>query len=244
MVRPRMDKLELDITYTCGVNCINCNRMTGIAPGLPHENVTVKQIERLIDDSIRLQYPWIEWALVGGEPTTHPKLDKIIRVISEYRESHNRNFKLVLATHGHGSRTKKYISKLSAKFPALIIKNSKKTGVGVGHDFVAVGVAPVDIDSAWAANHNYDGCCISSFCGLGMNYKGYFPCAIAGAINRIFGLNEEIVKLDDVTGSAMVDKYQVFCRLCGHYRPIRENSQTLLSPHWRDALARYKDSLN
>ncbi len=28
MVRPRMDWLELDITYVCGMNCINCNRMT------------------------------------------------------------------------------------------------------------------------------------------------------------------------------------------------------------------------
>jgi len=50
-----MDWLELDITYTCGLNCINCNRMTGIAPGRPEQNITVAQIEALIADSIRLQ---------------------------------------------------------------------------------------------------------------------------------------------------------------------------------------------
>lgn len=33
MVRQQMDWLELDITYVCGMNCHNCNRMTGIAPG-------------------------------------------------------------------------------------------------------------------------------------------------------------------------------------------------------------------
>ena len=89
MVRPRMDWLELDITYVCGMNCHNCNRMTGIAPGRPEQNITVAQIETLIADSIRLQYPWKEWFLVGGEPTTHPDLDAIVSRIAEYRAAHN-----------------------------------------------------------------------------------------------------------------------------------------------------------
>ena len=89
MVRPRMDWLELDITYVCGMNCHNCNRMTGVAPGRPEQNITVVQIETLIADSIRLQYPWKEWFLVGGEPTTHPDLDTIVSQIAEYRAVQN-----------------------------------------------------------------------------------------------------------------------------------------------------------
>jgi hypothetical protein len=72
-----------------------------------------------------------------------------------------------------------------------------------------------------------------------MNYQGFYPCAVAGAIDRIFGLNQGIRSLADVSERAMVDQYQVFCRLCGYYRPIYENSQTLLSPTWRRAIDRH-----
>ena len=65
-----------------------------------------------------------------------------------------------------------------------------------------------------------------------------YPCAVAGAIDQIFGLNQAIKNLADVSEAAMIEKYQVFCRLCGYYRPIRENSQTLVSPAWRAALGR------
>ena len=72
-----------------------------------------------------------------------------------------------------------------------------------------------------------------------MNYQGFYPCAVAGAVDRIFGLNQAIVDLADVSEAAMINKYQVFCQLCGYYRPIRENSQTLLSPAWRVAVNHY-----
>jgi hypothetical protein len=77
---------------------------------------------------------------------------------------------------------------------------------------------------------------VSDHCGIGFNYAGFYPCAVAGAIDRIFGLDEAIPDLADVSEATMMEKYQVFCRLCGYYRPIRENSQTLLSSTWRLAL--------
>jgi len=69
-----------------------------------------------------------------------------------------------------------------------------------------------------------------------MNCAGFYPCAIAGAIDRIFGLREAIRNLADVSEAVMIEKYQIFCRLCGYYRPILENSRTLLSPTWRARL--------
>ena len=81
---------------------------------------------------------------------------------------------------------------------------------------------------------------MSGHCGISLNYQGFYPCAIAGAIDRIFGFNQAIVNLADVSEAAMIEKYQSFCWLCGYYRPIRENSQTLLSPSWRKALDRYR----
>ena len=98
------------------MNCHICNRMTGIAPGRPEENVTVAQIETLIADSIRLQYPWREWFLVGGEPTTHCDLDAIVNRIAEYRAAHNPEVRLTLATHGHGERTQERLADLAVAF--------------------------------------------------------------------------------------------------------------------------------
>lgn len=50
-------------------------------------------------------YPWQEWFLVGGEPTTHPDLDAIIERIAEYRAAHRPALRLTLAAPGHGERT-------------------------------------------------------------------------------------------------------------------------------------------
>ena len=241
MVKPNMSWLELDITYVCGLNCHNCNRMTGIAPGRPEQNVTVGQIDRLIEDSIRLQYPWKEWFLVGGEPTTHPDLDAIISRIADYRSGHNPELRSTLATHGHGDKTQRRLAELATAFPFLQFLNSRKTGP-IQPDFVAPCIAPVDLDPEWAANHRYEGCSVSGHCGISMNYRGFYPCAVAGAINRIFKLNHAIVDLSDVSEVTMIEAYQTFCRLCGYYRPIKENSQTLLSPAWQTTLDNYRTS--
>lgn len=238
MVRPNMNWLELDITYVCGMNCRNCNRMTGIAPGRPEEDMTVGQVEKLIEDSVRLRYPWQEWFLVGGEPTTHPDLDAIIERIAAYRATANPILKLTVATHGFGEYTKRRLEELATRFPFLQFLNSKKSGP-VHTDFIAPCIAACDLDPAWARSHVYQGCSVSGHCGVSMNYQGFYPCAVAGAIDRIFGLNQAIPELADVSEVTTTEKYQVFCRLCGYYRPIRENSQTLLSATWRSALDRY-----
>ena len=148
---------------------------------------------------------------------------------------------MTLATHGHGERTQQRLAELTAAFPFLQILNSHKAGP-VQPDFVTPCIAPVDLDPEWAADHRYEGCSVSGHCGISMNFAGFYPCAVAGAIDRIFGLNQAIENLADVSETAMIEKYQVFCRLCGYYRPIRESSQTLLSPCWRTALDRYRAS--
>lgn len=239
MVKPNMHWLELDITYRCGLACHNCNRMTGVAPGRREEDMTVEQVQKLLDDSVRLGYPWRAMFLVGGEPTLHPQLDAIVSRIGEYQAKENPEISLTIATHGFGEHTNRRLAELGAAFPFLHVLNSHKLG-NVHPDFVAPCVAMVDVDSAWAAMHRFEGCSVSGHCGLSLNYKGLYPCAVAGAIDRIFGLNQAIKNLDDVSESAMAEKYQTFCRYCGYYRPIRENSRTLMSPAWRAALDRYQ----
>lgn len=65
-----------------------------------------------------------------------------------------------------------------------------------------------------------------------------YPHTIACAIDRVCVLNQEIAAIADVSKAVMVEKFQVFCRLCGYYRLIRKNNQTLLSSVWLAALDR------
>ena len=167
----------------------------------------------------------------------HPDLDAIISRIGEYRATHNSSMTLTVATHGNGAFTQRRLTEIATTFPFVQVLNSNKTGPV--HDFVAPCVAMTDLDESWAMNHRFEGCSVSGHCGISCNYAGYYPCAVAGAIDRIFGLNQAIPELADVSEAAMVEKYQTFCRLCGYCRPIRENSQTLLSSTWQTALDRY-----
>jgi len=240
-VKPRLYWLEIDITYACGMDCLNCNRMTGIAPGRPEQDVTVAQIDGLINDSVRLKYPWRKWFLVGGEPTTHPELHEILDRIRAYRTSHRPRLEVTLATHGCGEPTQTILDTVTSAFPFLTVLNSHKTGAVHNH-FIAPCAAPTDRGEHWASQHVYKGCHISRECGIGMTYQGFYPCAIAGAIDRIFALDQGIASLEQVSRAVLIEKYQVFCRLCGHYRPMRDNSHTLLSPVWQRAIERYSAS--
>lgn len=242
MNRPNMTWLELDITYVCGMGCHNCNRMTQLAPGRPGENIRPEQVKQLIADSERLDYPWREWFLVGGEPTTHPDLETIVRLIGQYRDRRGpQTFQVTMATHGYGPATRRRIRDLVREFPFLRVFNSHKSSPE-HPEFVAPCVAPLDRAPEALAGHHYGGCNISWHCGVSMNFAGFYCCAVAGAIDRIRGGHGGIARLKQLTEAAVRELYQVFCPLCGYYPgaglvPITGVTQTLLSPIWKALLA-------
>jgi hypothetical protein len=94
-------------------------------------------------------------------------------------------------------------------------------------------------DLALAGADFGNGCAIARDCGMGLCWGGYYPCAVAGGIDRIagFDLGRKILpaQRDDLR-----DLMRVFCRLCGrfregHYlpralRPALEGERT--SPTW------------
>jgi hypothetical protein len=52
-------------------------------------------------------------------------------------------------------------------------------------------------------------------------------------------MRQAILVLAAASEATITVKY-VFCGLCGHYRPIRKNGMTLLSPTWKTADARFR----
>ena len=228
-MEPRITWLEIDLTYSCGLGCHNCNRMTQLLPGTAAERVSVEQIEWLISESLRLNYPWEHWWLVGGEPTTHPRLMEICRLISKYRDIRGTDvFSIGMATHGYGEHTNMVVRRIQHEFPHIKILNSKKSGP-VNEHFVAVCLAPVD----YGDTGPYHGCGVSWHCGIALNYRGFYPCAIAAAIDRIFNLNAFVTKLEEVTISRMKELWNVYCGLCGYHGRQRTcGNRTLVSRTW------------
>jgi len=75
-------------------------------------------------------------------------------------------------------------------------------------------------------------------CGLGLTPSGYYMCAIAGGIDRIYGYNLGRKKLPEES-DLLSDQMSAFCRLCGHFGfqwPTRRSRQ---SKTWRMAYGRF-----
>jgi hypothetical protein len=128
MPLPDLTKLELDITYSCGMGFRNCDRVTSLAPCTPESAVTLPQLERLIAESVELRWPWSRWAFLGGEPTAHPEFFALICLADEYRGRHNNELTIEVGTHGSGTATRECLGRLLRDFPHVGIRNTGKTG--------------------------------------------------------------------------------------------------------------------
>ena len=73
---------------------------------------------------------------------------------------------------------------------------------------------------------------------MGVTPYGYYPCAVAGAIDRIFGFNRRktLPEPDD----DMREELRQFCAVCGHFKARTSEPLTgpVTSPTWQKAYAR------
>ena len=214
--------------------------MTVLAPGTRENNVTTEQIQRLLTESVECGYTWRRFSVLGGEPTVHPQFEEIVDLLCEYRRAHNPNLHIRLSTHGNGPAVARKLAWLRERHPCVEILDTQKTS-NEQSDFDAINIAPQDLDPEWHASHQYEGCQIPSVCGIGFNYAGFYVCAIAGAIDRIYGLDLAIKDLRKLNSEQLMATYNAVCSKCGHYRPLRENKTTLVSISWRRALQQYKE---
>ncbi len=226
------DQIEIDITYLCNMNCINCNRSSSQAPS--NEYLTVEQIKKFIKESIDRNLKWKRIALLGGEPTLHPNIIEILNLLLKFKKDHTPSTRIQLVTNGSGKK----VNSILAKVPEGIeIRNTlKKSKFQYFYQF---NNAPKD--SVLYKNADYSkGCVIPSACGIGLTRYGYYPCAIAGGIDRIFGFDcgrKKIPSLDD----PMIDQLKIFCSLCGYFRYNRsKNPKEIISPTWKRAYEDYK----
>jgi hypothetical protein len=213
--------VEIDITYRCNMRCPNCNRSCTQAPAAT--DMAVSQLEAFLNASVVAGARWERIRLLGGEPTLHPDLPAILARLEAYRIQHNPQLRLVLCTNGNGVRVRKALSALP---PNVIVKNTYKSARP--RLFRPFNRAPCDRRRYGLADFSC-GCRILEDCGLGLTPQGYYPCAVAGGIDRVFdfGLGRQTLPPQD---DEMTDLLECFCPLCGHFGfdwPARRAIQSL-----------------
>ena len=224
--KPSREFAEIDITYKCNLKCINCNRSCTQAPG--DTEMPVSMIEAFIRESVEKKAEWKRIRILGGEPTLHSRIFDIIELLEDYRSVHNPGVRLVLCTNYFGRKVHEVLDKLPG---GIIIKSTLKTSrVNL---FKPFNMAPVDTRFNRFSDYS-GGCRIIEECGLGLTPSGYYMCAIAGGIDRIFQYHlgrESLPGQSDI----MADQMSAFCRFCGHFGfqwPVRKEK---MSPSWQKA---------
>ncbi len=224
-------RVEIDITYRCNLRCPNCNRSVAQAPAAI--DMSVAQIKAFIEDSVAADIRWERIRLLGGEPTLHPELSAILTLLETYRHCHNPSLRIVICTNGNGPQVRKALSALP---PKVVIKNTSKNDRQ--RLFRPFNLAPRDLRRHRYADFSC-GCRIIEDCGLGLTPQGYFHCAIAGGIDRIFGFGlgrRSLPAVDD----EMTDLLERFCPLCGHFGFARPTRKPRISRTWKIGYDRYR----
>lgn len=230
-----LDIIEIDITYKCNLKCYNCNRSCRQAPS--NDSITIEQIKKFLQESISKNINWRIIRILGGEPTLHKDLFSILDLLLNYKRNYSPELNIELVSNGCGQRTCSTLQKIPSQIK--IINTAKKSPVQIFRPF---NVAPLDIVDYNRSDFS-NGCYVTTFCGVGLTPYGYYCCAVAGGIDRVFGfdLGRKSLPLKD---DPLTDQMKVFCRLCGNF--IRENilyDREVISSTWDQAYERYKTNL-
>lgn len=230
--------IEIDITYACNLRCFNCNRSCTQAP--TRDRMSLGQVLYFLKESRQRQIKWKSIRLLGGEPAQHPQFLEIVESILTYRREFSPDTMVEVSTNGYGP----YVARRLARLPPEVkVNNTAKSSDRNPPRFTTFNVAPVDLEEY--ANEDFSkGCWICQNCGMGVSPYGYYPCAIAAGIDRIFGFNLGRKKLPDADDD-MRQELEVFCRLCGHFKP--EIGEALggpvMSSTWQKAYERVKQDV-
>lgn len=221
--------IEIDITYKCNLKCINCNRSCSQAPSAIE--MPVSKIETFIEQSIERHITWKRIRLLGGEPTLHSQFFDIIDLLIRYRTSHNPSVRLVVGTNYYGKQVHRVLEKLP---DAIAVKSTLKSSrVNL---FKPFNVAPLDTRLNRFSDYSC-GCRIIEDCGLGLTPTGYYMCAVAGGIDRIFDYKLGRSQLPDVSDDLSDQMTALYC-LCGHFGVQWPTRKIKMSETWRLAYQR------
>ena len=229
--RRSVRRLEIDLTYACNLRCNDCNRSVAQAPSSAH--LTARNIREFLDESIQKRYHWEMIRLLGGEPTLHPEFLSIIEMLLMYKKEHERSLRIEVITNGYGIKVNSVLQKIPS---GVVVRNTNKKG-NEQDQFEPFNRAPIDLREH--ANTDFaNGCWVTQYCGMGLTPMGYYHCAVAGGIDRIFqaGIGRSSIPEPD---DRMHREMSELCRYCGHFCKQSEAipREQRITSSWRAAYA-------
>lgn len=228
--------IELEITEYCNLSCLNCECCFTSAPS--GEHITVEQIKKFVHESIKLNWQWEVIKIRGGEPTLHPDFFQIVDSLEGYKKF-NPLCKFYLLTNGYSEMTKKILSRVPKWM--IIINEGRGTNMlynGLIHD--SINLAPIDLMLYKSADFT-KACARTLGCGMALSRYGYYPCAPAIHVSRIFGLDIGIKKLSLLNDESFKKQLIMLCKYCGHYKePNDAPSKAVISASWEKAFKKFK----
>jgi uncharacterized radical SAM superfamily Fe-S cluster-containing enzyme len=236
--RTSMDSIEIDITYRCDMRCNNCDRSCSQAPS--DDDMSKEQIDEFLKTSRRKRIEWKRIRIMGGEPMLHPDIQEILHSFEKYAND-NPSVEIEIYTNG--------VKKVQdLMIPDAIKIHSTGKDSAINTQFEPYNLAPRDL---LGNREDYDkGCWITSFCGMGLNKYGYYPCAAGAAIDRVFGFD---IGKHQIPGSEkeFSEIKLRLCPYCGHFlghggyvRPPERISISNLQPMtktWTRAYSDFRD---
>lgn len=233
---PNQNRIEIDITYYCNLKCFGCNRSCEQAPS--NEIISINQILNFIEESIKINRNWEVINILGGEPTTHPNFNEIIRtILYQYIDKFSPSTVLQITSNGLSKALQK-INELPNHKNLFIDRLSFKTSNKVEY-FSPFNDAPVDNSKFINADFS-KGCWVTSYCGIGLNPYGYYACSVIGGIDRVVGKNigiKSLLKLNEIN---LKEQLSEFCKLCGNFSDYDINKGDFIP---RCEKAPYKNSI-
>lgn len=239
---PSTELIEIDITYKCNLRCLNCNRSCTQAPDSVH--MPISMIEQFVEDSLKQHKIWRRIRILGGEPTLHPEFEEIIQILIQYKNIFP-NCKIEVVSNGYSKKSIDILEQLPSQ---ITVENSSKISI-IQPSFGPFNKAPQDQVMNRFVDYS-NGCDIMQTCGIGLTPQGYYPCAVAGGIDRVLGISTGRNKIPD-ENDYMADLCKQACRLCGrfedgHYVPPKlrpKLEEAIISPSWEKIYKLWKRPL-
>jgi hypothetical protein len=182
--------------------------------------MSVEQIQKFVAESVADNRKWNRICITGGEPILHPDALQIAEIIASYKREYSPSTLVLFMTNDLDPEGEKK-SKLGQLPAEVIVHGSKKDSIRYDHKPMAVApedLLPKDVDYANA-------CYLTEKCGLGLDYKGYYHCAVAAAIDRLHQINFSRNSLPNCSDD-MKDMMNKYCSKCGMFMWSRGLSVT------------------
>jgi len=216
------------INSVCNLSCDSCTAGVPMYKGKhgdKTDNMTISQIEKFIKESIDNNKIWSKITILGGEPTLHPDVYEICRLLCGNIKKISSN-NLEILSNRSTELIRNTADKLLYDFGVKQYRLAKPK-YGIPEDtnvFRLFYNAPKD--SNFILNSENFNCFALNDCQMALNKYGYFPVNACATIDALFKLGVGIKHLKDLTQENVWNQQKHLCKFCGFASSNRHNPKS------------------